>query len=198
MAITIYPETKALIFDLDGTLINSMPAHKLAWQEICSRKGFDFTDEIFYRYAGVPSERILQLLNEQYGTSFDPESDSHLKEEAYKKRVDMVKPIPEIVAIADKYHKLWPMSVGTGGPGKASREILSITGLDQYFDILVSKDDVVNGKPAPDTFLKCAELMQVDPAHCQVFEDGDPGMEAAEKAGMMATDIRPWVGSPAV
>jgi HAD superfamily hydrolase (TIGR01509 family) len=66
-------------------------------------------------------------------------------------------------------------------------------GLEKYFEILVSKEDVPHPKPAPDTFLRCAEIMQAEPADCQVFEDGDPGLRAARTAGMIATDIRPYV-----
>ena len=87
-----------------------------------------------------------------------------------------------------------PMSIGTGSPGDHSWEAVKALGLDKYFNILVSKNDVKKGKPDPETFLKCAEAMNVDPRFCQVFEDGDPGLEAARTAGMMATDIREFVG----
>ena len=64
---------------------------------------------------------------------------------------------------------------------------------DKYFEILVSKDDVVNGKPNPETFLKCAEQMNVAPELCQVFEDGDPGIKAALEVGMKVTDVRKYL-----
>lgn len=188
--IKVDDSAEGIIFDLDGTLIDSMPVHKIAWQEVCSLKNFDFTDEIFYRYAGVPSDKIFAILNDRYGTDFDPPYHSRMKEEAYRKIMDRVKVIPEVLEVVRHYYKKIPLAVGTGGPKDHSLEILKMKGLDQYFDAVVTKDDVENGKPAPDTFLKCAELMKVPPKHCVVFEDGDPGIAAAEKAGMMVVDVR--------
>ena len=83
------------------------------------------------------------------------------------------------------------MSVGTGADAYRARLMLESTGLIGLFDHIVSAEDVVNHKPHPDTFLRCAELMGVEPSECQVFEDGDPGLEAARRAGMVATDVRP-------
>ena len=80
-----------------------------------------------------------------------------------------------------------PMSVGTGGYHRLAWKTLEILVLKDYFDILVSSEDVKNTKPHPETFLKCAEKMGVDPKDCQVFEDGDLGMQAAVSAGMMST-----------
>lgn len=193
--IKIDSRAKGLIFDLDGTLVDSMPVHKIAWQEVCSLKNFDFTDEIFYGYAGVPSEKIFELLNERYGTDFDPLHHSQLKEEAYRKKMDQVKVIPEVFEVVKQYHTQLPFSVGTGSPREDSLEILELTGLNKYFNIIVSKDDIERGKPAPDTFLKCAELMKISPGDCLVFEDGDPGIEAARKAGMMVIDVREVITS---
>ena len=65
----------------------------------------------------------------------------------------------------------------------------------EYFDIIVTANDVKNHKPHPETFLRCAELMKVHPSECEVFEDGDLGIEAARRAGMIATDVRTWYES---
>ncbi len=81
------------------------------------------------------------------------------------------------------------MSVGTGGYRRLAQKSLEILELDKYFDILVSADDVTHPKPHPETFLKCAGLMKVEPQFCQVFEDGEPGIKAAEAAGMIPTLI---------
>lgn len=184
---------KGLIFDLDGTLADSMPLHLEAWRELCQLKNVDFTSELFYSLAGVPSNRILEIVNEQHGTDFDPEKDSMHKEEIYMAKMKHMKPVEEVVAIAKAYHGKLPMSIGTGSPTGHSWETVKYLGLDKYFDILIGRDDVKNGKPAPDTFLLCAEKMGIAPEHCQVFEDGDPGLEAAKSAGMIGTDIRPFV-----
>jgi len=193
MRMKIEKGVEGLIFDLDGTLVDSMPVHRIAWEEICSAEGFTFTDELFYGYAGIPSEKIFELINKEFGTNFDPVKHSKLKEEAYLKRIDQVKPIEPILKIVEEYHGKMPMSIGTGSPGNDSWRTIRTLGLDKYFDILISKDDVVNGKPDPETFLKCAELMHVRPDRCQVFEDGDPGIKAAIEAGMKVTDVRKYL-----
>ncbi len=188
-----YPEARGLIFDLDGTLVDSMPVHKIAWKEITSLKNFEFTDEIFYKYAGVPSEKIFSLINEEFGTDFIPDYHSKLKEDAYQKKMSLVKPIRQVLEIVEyNFHKI-PMAIGTGSPRSHTLEILALLDLEKYFDVVVTKDDVLNGKPSPDTFLMCADLMSVQPKDCIVFEDGDPGIEAAVTAGMKAVDVRMYL-----
>lgn len=187
------PKAKALIFDLDGTLVDSMPLHYEAWKEVCATHGLDFSEEEFYSLAGVPSDRIFEIINERHGTDFDPQKHSRLKEDTYLKKIHKLQPVRPVFKLAVAYHGKMPMSIGTGSPGDHSWEAVKALGLDKYFDILVSKNDVKVGKPHPETFLKCAEAMQVEPQFCQVFEDGDPGLEAARSAGMIATDIREYV-----
>ena len=98
-----------------------------------------------------------------------------------------MKPILPVVELAKKYHGVLPMAVGTGGYKRLAWKTMEICGLDKYFDILVSTEDVARPKPFPDTFLKCAELLGVNPAVCEVFEDAQLGIQAAKAAGMMAT-----------
>lgn len=191
--IAVDPKAKALIFDLDGTLVDSMPLHLEAWKEICATKNVAFTSEEFYALAGVPADRIFKIINEKYGTDFDPQADSLKKEEIYMRKIQKLKVIEPVFSVAKQYHGMLPMSIGTGSPGEHSWKAVRTLGLDQYFDILVSKNDVKEGKPNPETFLKCAEAMNIDPQYCQVFEDGDPGLEAARIAGMIPTDIRPYL-----
>ena len=191
--LSVDPRAKALIFDLDGTLVDSMPLHYEAWKEVCAMKGLDFSEEEFYSLAGVPSDRIFEIINERHGTNFDPKTDSHLKEETYLKKIGKLKPVDVVFELAKANHGKLPMAIGTGSPGEHSWEAVRSLGLDKYFDILVSKNDVSKGKPHPETFLKCAEAMNVSPEFCQVFEDGEPGLQAAKTAGMIATDIREYV-----
>lgn len=191
--LSVDPRAKALIFDLDGTLVDSMPLHYEAWKDVCALKGLTFSEEEFYALAGVPTDRISEILNERHGTDYDPKAVSHLKEETYLKKIEKLQTIKPVLDLAKEYHGKLPMSIGTGSPGRHSWEAVKTLGLDQYFDILVSKNDVKEGKPNPETFLKCAEAMNIEPQFCQVFEDGDPGLQAAKTAGMIATDIREYL-----
>ncbi len=98
-----------------------------------------------------------------------------------------MKPIIPVVALAKKYYGKMPMAVGTGGYNRLAWKTMEILGLDKYFEILVSFNEVTHPKPHPETFLKCAELLGIEPQFCEVFEDGELGMQAAKSAGMMAT-----------
>ena len=183
----IHPKAKALIFDLDGTIADTMPVHFLAYKNILHNYGIEFTPEIFATLAGIPAVGTIRKLNEMFGTSMDPEDIGHFKEREYEKIMHRMKPVDPVVELVKKYHGMVPMSVGTGGYRRLAWKSLEILGLKDYFEILVSGEDVEHPKPHPETFLKCAERMGVAPEYCQVFEDGALGIEAATAAGMMST-----------
>lgn len=183
----VNPKAKALIFDLDGTLADTMPVHFWAYKNILSEYGIDFTSELFISLAGIPAVATIKKLNDLFGTKMNPEEVGHLKEAEYEKIMHKMKPIDAVVELAKQYHGKLPMSIGTGGYYRLAWKTVDLLNLRQYFDILVSADDITQGKPHPETFLKCAEKMGVAPEFCQVFEDGEPGMQAARAAGMMAT-----------
>lgn len=185
--LVINPKAKALIFDLDGTIADTMPVHFMAYKSILREYGIDFTPEIFATLAGIPAVGTIRKLNEMYGTTMDPEDIGHFKEREYEKIMHKMKPVAPVVQLVKQYHGKMPMAVGTGGYRRLAWKSLEILGLKDYFEILVASEDVELPKPHPETFLKCAQLMGVDPVHCQVFEDGALGIQAAEAAGMMST-----------
>ena len=106
-----------------------------------------------------------------------------------------IKPIEPVVNIVKKYHGVLPMAVGTGGHRLAVERTLEVTSLRKYFNIIITANDIENFKPHPETFLKCADLMDVEPKYIEVFEDSDLGIEAGVKAGMIVTDVRSWYDS---
>ncbi|WP_372935944.1 HAD family hydrolase [Mariniphaga sediminis] len=185
--LNIDPKAKALIFDLDGTLADTMPVHFQAYKNILQDYGIEFTPKLFGTLAGVPAVDTIRKLNEQFGTNMVPEEVGHFKEGEYEKIMYKMKPVEPVVELVKEYHGRLPMAVGTGGYKRLAWKTLEILGLDKYFEILVSAEDVKHPKPHPETFLKCAELLGVQPEVCQVFEDGDPGIQAATAAGMIST-----------
>lgn len=197
MQYDIKPGVKGLIFDLDGTLVDSMPLHFEGWKKACERFGA-FIDPAFLKlHTGSPGWAIAAAIIENSGLngSVTVEQIMKVKLEEFLNVQHLIKPVEPVAEIARKYFGRMPMAVGTGGHREAVEKTLEVTGMRKYFDIVVTANDVKQHKPHPETFLKCAELMKVDPKFIEVFEDGDLGIEAALKAGMIATDVRSWYES---
>jgi beta-phosphoglucomutase family hydrolase len=197
MKYDIQPGIKGLIFDLDGTLADTMPYHFEGWRKACHKYGADINTAFLRKHTGSPgwiiADEILKEYNLNGSVTIDQIIDEKLQE--FFKIQHKAKQIEPVVGIVKKYHGKLPMAIGTGGHREAVERTLTITDLRKYFEIIVTANDVENFKPHPETFLKCAELMKVDPAYIEVFEDGEQGLEAARKAGMTATDVRTWYDS---
>ena len=181
-----------MIFDLDGTIADTMPIHYIAWRNTAARYGIDFTEEYFYNLAGVTLYAIAKKLNEKFEKNIDPIEMGDAKEAEYEESLWKAKPITPVVEIIEHYYGKMPMAVGTGGNSKLARKTLEVMGVSQYLDIIVASDNINNPKPHPETFLRCAELMGVKPENCQVFEDGTLGIQAALTAGMKVVDVREY------
>ena len=189
--------TRAIIFDLDGTLADTMPLHFKAWQLTCRNHGMEMTREFLKDHMGRPGWEISEDIIAEHGLG-DKITGKQLVSEkisCYRKLEPGVKEIKEVADIVRKYHGKIPMAVGTGGFTEAAHKTLSLIQMTTYFDIVVTADDVKNHKPYPDTFLRAAELLGIEPGYIDVFEDGDLGLEAAKRAGMNPVDIRPWIES---
>lgn len=179
------------IFDLDGTLIDSMPIHYVAWDAAMRRAGLQekLSEDLFYSLGGVPTRRVAELIGLHYGLKVDVEQVFHEKEAFFTEKLAGVKLIEPVVAVARQVARNRPVAIASGGPREIVERSLEVTGLAAMFPVVVSADDVgpTRGKPAPDMFLLAAKRMGVPAARCLVFEDAEPGMRAAKAAGM------PWV-----
>lgn len=180
------------IFDCDGTLVDTMPLHYRAWAEAMRRAGLreDLSEDLFYSFGGVPTRRVAELLGQHYGLSLDPDWVFHEKETLFLEMEPELEIIAPVVDFAREVAGRAPVSVASGGPRLIVRRTLDLMGLSELFPILVTPEDVRHGKPAPDMFLLAAEKMGVAPGACLVFEDAEPGIKAAEAAGMR------WVHVP--
>ena len=139
---------------------------------------------------GSPTWRIAQHIIEQNQANFDPYALAEEKTAAVKAMLlDSVQPLP-LIDVVKQWHGRRPMSVGTGSDSAIAEALLTHLGLRHYFAAVVAADHIQHPKPAPDTFLRCAELMGVVPQKCVVFEDADFGIQAARDAGMDAVDVR--------
>jgi beta-phosphoglucomutase-like phosphatase (HAD superfamily) len=174
------------IFDLDGTLVDTMPLHYRAWNRAMQRAGLreELSEDLFYSLGGVPTRRVAQLLADHYGLKIDVEKVFHEKEALFVELRSEMKLIEAVVAFARKAAGHTPLSVASGGPRDIVRHTLELMGLAGLFPVVVTPEDVAHGKPAPDMFLLAAKKMGVAPGKCLVFEDAEPGIKAAEAAGM--------------
>lgn len=187
--IEVAKQAKGLIFDLDGTLADTMPVHYTAYQQVLGKYGIDYPFEVFMALAGVPAIQTIEKINEIFGADLDPVAVGNEKEAEYESLMHMIKPIEQVVDVVRRYAGVLPMSIGTGGYRRLAQKTIEMIGVDKYIHIMVTAEDVAHHKPHPETFLRCAELMGVEPRYCLVFEDGQPGMQAAKAAGMMALFI---------
>jgi len=174
------------IFDLDGTLLDTMPLHYRAWDEVMRRAGMTapLDEELFYSLGGVPTRRVAELIAEHYGLTVDPERVFHEKEALFADIQADAELIGPTVEFARRMARTHPLAIASGGPRHIVRRSLEISGLASLFPVVVTSDDVEHGKPSPDMFLLAARLMGVAPEGCLVFEDAAPGIEAAAAAGM--------------
>ena len=195
MQLTVHKEARALIFDLDGTLSNSLPVHVETWNQIGKKYGFKFDPQILMEMTGRPTIEFARRIVEQFKVDEDPEKIVRIKQQSFWDLAHLLKPVDEIISVVKQYYGKLPMAVGTGASRKSTEVQLAALNLAGYFDAVVSANDVTGHKPLPDTFLECARLMGVEPKFCQVFEDGDIGITAAKKAGMIITDVRHYLNN---
>jgi len=193
MKINIDPKAKALIFDLDGTLSDSLPVHLETWRRICDKMGCTFDERILTEMTGMATISFAERLKREQHLDIDAKEIARMKQADFWENIYKVKPNIPVADVVKRYHNVLPMAVGTGASRKSAELQLETIHLRDYFDVIVSADDVENHKPAPDTFLKCAQMMHVAAGDCIVFEDGELGMQAARSAGMMLIDVRPYL-----
>lgn len=180
----------ALIFDCDGTLADTMPAHYISWRETLAPYGIDFPEQRFWAMGGYSAEDIVSILAGEQGIEVDPVRIGLQKDASFDRYLPAVQPIPEVVAAAREARGRLPMAVATGGTRTFCTEVLTRLSIIDWFDAIVCAEDVKVGKPAPDIFLEAARLLNVKPQLCTVYEDTDPGLEGARRAGMAVVDVR--------
>ncbi len=189
---------KALIFDCDGTVAHTMPLHWRAWNAVTTRYGIIFEEERFYALGGVPARHILKMLFEEQGRpELDPLAIAKEKEGEYLRLIPDVGPVLPVLEIARQHRGKLPMGIATGGSRPGIPTVLRHLGILDWFGAVVTSEDVVNQKPAPDIFLEAARQLGVAPQDCRAFEDTDLGMQAIRAAGMDAVDVRLMADYPA-
>jgi HAD superfamily hydrolase (TIGR01509 family) len=188
----IKPHIKLLIFDCDGTLIDTALQHYSAWRDVYQKADGEFITLIEHHgiHSGMQSTEIAASLNKLFGHELEHLEVAREKEKIFLERYIHQSPaIKKTVAIVEQYQKKLPMAVASNGHRHSIHRMLEANHLKDHFDIIITIEDVKHAKPAPDMFLKAADHFKVLPANCLVFEDSFTGFEAAERAGMEYIDV---------
>jgi beta-phosphoglucomutase len=179
---------RALIFDLNGTMINDMEFHMRAWSQILNKdlKAELSPEQVKSQMYGKNSELLERVFGKGRFTEDEMEYWSREKEKRYQKdylpHLRLIKGLRELLDRARDYNI--PMAIGSAAIPFNIDFVLDNLDIRKYFSAIVSAEDVVISKPDPETFLKAAELLNTEPSRCLVFEDAPKGVEAAERAGM--------------
>jgi len=182
---------KVVIFDLDGVLINTAEYHKVAWRELAERNGFEISDDFFYSTFGMQNYQIIPTMAKRELSDSEFQEMSDWKENRYR---ELIAGKLELLAgaerlIKDLKNSGFALAIGSSTPRSNLEFMLKNLPIEKYFDAMVVGEDVKNGKPAPDTFLKAAEKLDIAPEYCVVVEDAVQGLKAAKNAGMAVVAV---------
>jgi HAD superfamily hydrolase (TIGR01509 family) len=180
----------AYLFDFDGTIVDSMPVHYQAWLKALKDWNCEFSEDLFYDWAGIPVTQIVERLNSLHSLSMPVQDVILRKEEIYLKLLPGIQAVPEVLHHIRLQAGRIPFAIVTGSARVSVFKTLGLLGLTDTFPVVVGHEDYKNGKPHPEPFLMAAKRLGVGPEDCLVFEDGDFGIQAAEAAGMS------WVRVP--
>ncbi len=181
---------EALIFDCDGTLTDSMYAHFAAWRDALALQGMELCEQSFYAHSGTASSRVIPMLAAEQGIMVEFETALAYKEARFLTNIDLIKPIEPVVQIAREQRGERKMAIASGGTRTLVHQQLKQVNIIDWFETIVTCEDTERHKPDPDVFLEAADRLGVRPEHCRVYEDGEPGIEAAHRAGMECIDVR--------
>lgn len=182
---------RGLIFDLDGTVINSMPHHVKAWVATGRAHGFEIDPKLIYDMGGVSSQDVVRTLRKMGNDTGDIDEFVKEKVARYREHINEVEVFAPVVGILRQGHESGKgIAIASGTQRINGEDILRIHNLTGLIDALVCGDDVVKHKPDPETFLKAAGKLGLKPCECVVFEDGKLGVQAALAGGFDCVEVR--------
>ncbi len=184
-------EFDGYVFDCDGTLADTMPLHYQAWCAALAEHECDFPEAFFYELGGVPTEKIVEILNERHGYQMPVEETAQYKESLFLQKIPEILPIEPVVALVHELYGKKPLAVASGGHRAIVIKTLTALGIADKFETIVGAEDYKNGKPAPDPFLEAARRLGIPPERCLAFEDTQAGVTSAQAAGMQTVLVPP-------
>ncbi len=188
---SMFQPYQALIFDMDGTIIDTMPSHAKAWEKTGEVLGYPICGDVMYEFGGAPVRYIAQKTMERYNVPMDLLDEVvRLKRQFGFELVAEHATLLPTMQILDHFLGEKPLALGTGSHSNMVNMLLDRFDLRRYFNAVVDADQVTHHKPSPETFLRCAELLNTEPQNALVFEDADLGVEAGLAGGMDVFDVR--------
>lgn len=191
--IEVPDNVRGLIFDCDGTLVDSMPLHMEAWKAAFKKYNSYYHEDFLFSLKGMKEIEIIDLYNKKFNTSLAPKLMVTAKHHYFIENISSVKPIEQIVDIAKYFYNKLPLAVVSGSVKKIVELELKTIGIIDLFKVILTADDPFKPKPSPDVFYAAASSLNLMPNYCLVFEDGDAGLKAAQRAGMETIDIRKYI-----
>ena len=193
-------DVEAVVFDMDGLLLDTERLARQALRWACAQEAIELPESLSHQLIGVPADRCRRLMVEHYGEGIPVDrifvAAACLLEAEMDRGPPLLKPgVPELLAGLDE--RAMPRGVATSSSRSKARHHLRAAGLEDCFDIVVTRDDVACGKPAPDLYLHAARGLHVAPSRCLALEDSYNGVRAAHAAGMpviMVPDLLPPTG----
>jgi beta-phosphoglucomutase family hydrolase len=187
---------EAYIFDCDGTLADTMPLHYQAWLAALKEYNCNFPEALFYSLGGVPTDKIVEILNERHGCSMPVQETAILKDKLFMEMIPQTLPIEPVLELVHQFHGEKPLAVASGGTRDIVTRTLEALGILRKFQAVVTVEDYRHGKPAPDPFLEAARQLGVVSQNCLVFEDTSAGIAAARAANMKWVLVEPPHSKP--
>lgn len=175
----------AVLFDMDGTLIDTESLYMEEWIRAADMQGFALTDRLWHQMLGRPTVDCLAMMQEAFGTQFDV--NAHIAE--WRPRLDQklqhhIPVMPGVIALLDALRQNGKhLAVATSATRKSAEAYLTTAGLRDYFSHVVTRDDVTQGKPHPEPFQKAAAALSIAPERCIALEDTEAGIRSAHGAG---------------
>jgi len=181
---------KAIIFDMDGTLVDSEPMHLLAYQQLAQRFGGTYSESDNREFLGRKDADVCVALVARLNIQMTAQQAVTLKEELLAELLVDAAPRQGVLDVLEKAHQLAiPMAVASSATMPTIEFVIETLGIRRYFQTLTSGDEVAHGKPAPDVFLLASQRLNVKPENCLVVEDTLNGIKAAKAAGMACLAI---------
>lgn len=182
----------AVIFDLDGLVLDTESTFRLAWREAARELGHEFSTSFWESLSGLPAEEVMAALIAQGGAGFDVDEFNRLSALSWRRHV-----AAHGIEVKHGFHSLFewlvkeglPYCLATNSHGANAWECLERAGLEQVFPVVISRDQVAQGKPAPDLFLQASRRLGVPAGRCLVLEDSAVGILAASRAGALSALI---------